>query len=50
MPYYKANFDTTPVKSREWVAGNIPENNKKFEEFSAEQKLEFLGICWNHIS
>lgn len=49
MPPYKPNFDTTlAVKSREladkWVAGNIPENNKEFEEFSAEQKLEFLGI------
>ena len=49
MPPYKPNFDTTlAVKSRElaakWVTGNIPEDNKEFEEFSAEQKLEFLEI------
>eukprot|EP00091_Calanus_sinicus_P010380 TRINITY_DN24193_c0_g1_i1.p1 TRINITY_DN24193_c0_g1~~TRINITY_DN24193_c0_g1_i1.p1 ORF type:complete len:180 (+),score=53.21 TRINITY_DN24193_c0_g1_i1:159-698(+) len=49
MPPYKPNFDSTlAVKSRDladkWVAGDVPEDNKEFEEFSAEQKLEFLGI------
>jgi len=51
MPPYKPNFDTSlAVKSRElsrkWLSGVLPEDSQEFENFSAEQKLEFLGILF----
>merc|ERR1719233_2647114 len=49
MPPYKPSFDETlAVKSREladkWIYGDIHDDNQEFQKFSAEQKLEFLGI------
>jgi hypothetical protein len=49
MPPYKPDFDTSlAVKSRQladkWIAGEILEDREEFEQFSAEQQLEFLGI------
>ena len=40
IPPYKPKFDKTLAHS----IGNIPEDNKELEEYSAEQKLEYY---WN---
>jgi len=49
MPPYKPSFDETlAVKSRQladkWISEDIPDDGEEFVKFSAEQKLEFLGI------
>jgi len=49
MPPFKPDFDTSlAVKSRHladrWIAGDLPKDKEEFENFSAEQQLEFLGI------